>query len=150
MKYILLLEELFFNESTYQKMPVTSSEIKMLDDLLKTNAYNSQEVEDFFTKLDSVGIKKFMAFYEQAGVTSLKSLKILTKFLRSFVDDDFLKKVTQSTKSAFEKMEDLLKLGDKLPTQLVEKSKKSLEDKAEILRRLEYLEKRISRYKDDL
>lgn len=150
MKHIQFLEDFILNESDYSSLRAITSSVKELADLLRSKPFDSDEVDDFFAKMDTKGIKRFESYYTKVGVTNLQSLKVLNRFFKYLLDDDFLKQVKEATEDTFGKMETLLKNQNIQDPRIIEAGNQQLKSKDEILRRLDYIKRKMTRYKSEL
>ena len=136
------------NESTFVSK---STELK---NHLKSKPFDSEEVEEFISKFDSKEIKKFESYFLDHGVINLQNLRVLKTFFRHLINVELLEKITKSTEKTFKNMQELVEMAETGALQSdktnIKEFKEALQNRDEILKRLEQIQKRISRYQEDL
>lgn len=148
MKHLLNTKDFDLLSENYKDLRPDSQTIQKFLEIIKVKPYESDEVDDFLEKLDVQAIKNFENYYTKTGVLSIQSLKVLTRYFKVLLNEQFLKDVKNATENSFQNMEDFLDKPELFQPGVESRMKKILERKPEILRRLDQIMKRISRYKD--
>jgi len=117
--------------------------------MLKEKDFRSFEIEDFIFSLNQKEINEFKKKFAQGGIVNRKSFNLLTKYFKNFLDLEFLDEVIESTKDAFETLEYAANY-ERNPEDQKKMARDLLQNKDEIMRRLNNLKSRIEKYQSEI
>ena len=147
------LKHIFELHSVNESQISFSKKRDELRDHLNAKPFDAHEVEQFILKFDPQELEKFEKYFIDHGVLSLQNLKVLKTFFRHLINKELLDKIKKTTEKTFQQIEELLELsksGSFKSNTNTQDFKKALANKDEILRRLEQMERRISRFQENL